>query len=84
MLERNPRELEPFFSYWMNELTEGDLHEKGDIAMELAAMSKAIDGIAHWLSASLDAGDNMNCDEYIAACEQVFLADVGQYLEVSY
>ena len=70
---KNPRKLEPFFSYWMNRLTEDNLHDKGDIAIQLAEMSKAIYGIAHWLSASLDQDV---CDEYRDACEAIFEIDL--------
>jgi hypothetical protein len=35
-----PRDLEPHFSFWMNELTERNLHDKADIAIELARLSK--------------------------------------------
>ena len=44
------------------------------MAIEIAALSKAIADIAPWLSASLES--MTPCQEYRDACEQVFLADV--------
>jgi hypothetical protein len=46
----NPRNLEPFFSFWMNELTARNLHDKADIAIELAKLSKDRDAwAAKWM-----------------------------------
>jgi hypothetical protein len=69
----NPRHLEPHFSFWMNELTAKNLHDKADIAIELAKLSKAIADIAPWLSASLES--MTPCAEYREACEQIFRLD---------
>lgn len=66
------RRTEPHFSFWMNELTERGLHDKADIAHQLAIMSKAISDIAPWLSASLNGEE---CDEYRRACELIFKID---------
>lgn len=76
--DKNPRHLEPYFSHWMEKLTEQNLNSKGDIAIELAVLSKAIHDIAHWLSASLDehgGSPSRVCKEYRDACDQIFLAD---------
>ena len=43
------------------------------MAIEIAALSKAIADIAPWLSASL--GSMTPCQEYREACEQVFSVD---------
>jgi hypothetical protein len=66
------RDLEPHFSFWMNELTARDLHDKADIAVVLAQLSRAISDIAPWLSASLES--MTTCDAYVLACDQVFWA----------
>lgn len=57
----------------MNELTAKNLHEKADIAIELAKLSKALADIAPWLSASLES--MTPCQEYRDACEQIFRLD---------
>lgn len=38
----DPRKLEPYFSEWMDKLTVCELHDKADIACQLAAQSKKI------------------------------------------
>lgn len=72
----NARRLEPHFSFWMNELTAKNLHDKANIAIELATLSKALADIAPWLSASLES--MTPCQQYRDACEQVFNADLSR------
>lgn len=53
-LIRDPRPLEPFFSEHMMAMTEEGLHDKGDIARELAFRDKQIatlkEFLQHWIS----------------------------------
>lgn len=50
--------LEPFFSTWMEKLTSDNLHEKGDIAFELARLNKAL---ADWVYCEETPKDYMRC-----------------------
>lgn len=40
-------EVEPYFSLWMERLTSENLHEKGDIAFELARLHKMLDVVVY-------------------------------------